>query len=185
MFKIHLTGANGYIGSLLSKCLIAEGFHVEKADYRLPDVPEKSIDADMLIHASFSGGGTMHKPRSGYHDPELMYRSNVSGMKALLAGLKRSSTKIISLSSTAVYGKFQGTPLLNEQAPLKANSTYGLHKIESEKILMNSPFEWMILRPSGIFGPSVDQILEIRLSIQLSRMPFIKNISPFWGDLKK
>jgi len=154
MSKIHVIGANGYVGALLVNYLIAVGHTIEISPYRLPNIPIKSIDANIVIHMATSGGGTEHKPRIGENDPEQMRKVNIDGMKALLSGLKNSRTKIIFLSSTAVYGKFHDSPLVNEEAELAPVSNYGLQKVESELILQNSDFEWLILRPCGIFGPS-------------------------------
>lgn len=155
MAKIHLIGANGYIGSLLVNCLIAAGHRVDKATYRLPNIPSKSIDADIVIHLAAAGGGTTHKPRAGDSDPQLMRNVNLGGMNSLLSGIKKSETRILFISSTAVYGKFGDSRIVTERAKLEPVSVYGEHKVESEKILRNSDFDWVILRPCGIFGPSV------------------------------
>lgn len=154
MSKIHVIGANGYIGALLVNYLIVAGHAVEVSSYRLPNIPTKSIDADMVIHLAVSGGGTVHKPRAGENDPEQMRKINIDGMKALLSGPANPGTKIIFLSSTAVYGKFQESPLVDENTELAPVSDYGRQKAESENILRNSDFEWLILRPCGVFGPS-------------------------------
>jgi nucleoside-diphosphate-sugar epimerase len=153
--KIHVIGANGYIGSLLIKYLRIARHLVDIADYRLLNIPEKSIDADIVIHLAQAGGGTVHKPRIGNDDQEYMRKVNIDGMNALLAGLKNKTTKIIYISSTAVYGKFSDSPLVNEESNLLPVSDYGRYKVESEGILKLSEFEWMILRPCGIFGPSI------------------------------
>lgn len=154
MVKIHITGANGYIGALMANYLEVAGNEVEKAKYRLPDVPPKSIDADYLIHLAVSGGGTIHTPRKGLHDPALSRKVNIEGMKALLKGLKNKKTKVILMSSTSVYGKFDHNPVVSEESPLTPVSVYGQNKIDTEKILINSEFDWMIFRPCGIFGHS-------------------------------
>lgn len=153
--KIHVTGARGYLGSLLVNYLRAAGHQVEAAGYRLPDVPPKSIDADLVIHLAAAGGGTAHKPRPGHNDPEYMKKVNLDGMHALLAGIKKRDAKIIFISSTAVYGKFDDAPLVNEESPLQPVSLYGIHKMKAERILQKSEFDWMIFRPCSIFGPSV------------------------------
>ena len=154
MAKIHLTGANGYIGSLLVKYLVAAGHQVELASYRLPNVPKKSIDTDFVIHLAASGGGTVHNPRKGDSDAEVMRNVNLRGMDALLSGIIRPDTKVLFMSSTSVYGKFIDSPLVNEGSKLEPVSIYGEHKVTSEKILKDSSFDWLILRPCGIFGPS-------------------------------
>lgn len=154
MSKIHVIGANGYIGALLVNYLLASGHIVEVSSYRLPNIPLKSIDANIVIHLAVSGGGTEHKPRAGENDPEQMRKINIGGMKALMAGLANPRTKIIFLSSTAVYGKFTDSPLVDEKTELAPVSEYGRQKVESENILRNSHFEWLIIRPCGIFGLS-------------------------------
>jgi nucleoside-diphosphate-sugar epimerase len=156
MSKIHVTGATGYVGASLVKYLKANGHVVEKATYRLPDVPEKSIAADIVIHLAVAGGGTAHKPRKGADDPDMTKRVNIEGTKALLSGIKNKNTRIILMSTTAVYGKFDDARMVNEESELKPTSVYGQNKVDTEKIIKNSGFDWMILRPCGIFGPSVD-----------------------------
>lgn len=156
MAKIHLTGANGYIGSLLYNYLVAAGHQVDIATYRLPKVPKKSIDTDIVIHLATSGGGTLHNPRKGDGDIELMKTININGMKALLTGIKNPKSKILFMSSTAVYGKFNDSPLVTEESDLEPVSIYGEHKVASENILQESDFDWLCLRPCGIFGPSAE-----------------------------
>lgn len=155
--RIHITGGKGYIGSLLTNYLRAAGFTVELASYRLPDVPEKSIVADIVIHLAAAGGGTLHKPRLGHNNPDFMKKINVDGLKALLNGIAEPDTKIIFISSTAVYGKFNDAPYVDENSPLLPASEYGIQKMEAERIIKNSNFDWMIFRPCGVFGPSVGQ----------------------------
>lgn len=156
MAKIHIIGANGYVGALLVNYLTIVGHGVEIASYCLPDIRPKSIDADFVIHLAAYGGGSKHKPRAGWDDYSQMQNININGMKALLLGLINKHTKIIFLSSSAVYGKFQDPPLLDERAVLRPISEYGKQKVEAENILRDSNFEWLILRPCSIFGPSVD-----------------------------
>lgn len=156
MAKIHLIGANGYIGSLLQNYLVAAGHEVEAASYRLPNVPKKSIKADFVIHLAASGGGTVHNPRKGDNDADAMRNVNIRGMDALLKGIIKPETKVLFMSSTSVYGKYSDSPLVTEDSDLAPVSIYGEHKVASEKILQKSDFDWLILRPCGIFGPSSD-----------------------------
>lgn len=156
MAKIHLIGVNGYIGSLVRNYLVAAGHLVEIASYRLPNIPKKSINADFIIHLAASGGGTVHNPRKGYCDHELMRNVNINGMRSLISGIKNPETKVFFISSTSVYGKFTHSPLVNESSKLEPVSIYGEHKVASEKILQESDFDWLILRPCGVFGPSAE-----------------------------
>jgi len=185
MAKIHITGANGYVGALLYNYLIALGHQVDLPNYRLPDVLPKSIDAEIIIHLAASGGGTEHKPRAGWDDFDRMRKININGMKALLHGLKKPATKIIFLSSTAVYGKFQDSHTVDEQSPLLPVSEYGKQKAEAEKILMGSDSEWMIFRPSGIFGPSAEGRLgNSFVNVVLEKAIRTREINIWGGDQK-
>jgi len=152
--KIYVIGANGYIGSLLVEYLNTAGHEVEVSNYRLPDIPKNVIDTDIVIHLATAGGGTVHKPRFGNDNPEYMKKVNLDGMKNLIKGVKNKSTKILFVSSAAVYGKFEDAPLVGENAPLNPISNYGKDKSEAENILMKSGIDYMILRPCGVFGKS-------------------------------
>jgi len=185
MAKIHITGATGYVGALLYNYLIALGHQVDLPNYRLPDVQPKSIDAEIVIHLAASGGGTEHKPRPGWDDFDRMRNININGMKALLYGLKKPTTKIIFLSSTAVYGKFQDSHTVNEQSPLLPVSEYGKQKAEAEKILMESDSEWLIFRPSGIFGPSAERRFgNSFVNVVLEKAIQTREINIWGGDQK-
>lgn len=151
-----MVGANGYVGALLVNYLRAAGHHVEVAPYRLPYVPKQSIDADIVIHLAASGGGSRHHLRKGWDDPKLMHQINVEGMKALMLGIKDQATKVIFLSSGAVYGKYPQIPIVDEDSALRPASDYGSQKVEAEAVLRENAFSWMILRPCSIFGPSVN-----------------------------
>jgi len=131
MAKIHIIGANRYVGALLVNYLAVEGHNVDIASYRLPDIRPESIDADIVIHLASYGGGSKHKLRDGWQDYAQMQKININGMKTLLSGLVNKSTKIIFLFSSAVYGKFLEPSLLDEQAVLKPVSEYGRQKAEA------------------------------------------------------
>lgn len=154
--KIHVIGGKGYVGGLLVKYLKAEGHVVELAEYRLPAVKPNSIDCDILLHLASAGGGTVHKPRFGNDDPVYMESVNLLGMRNALSGLVNKEAKVLFLSSTAVYGKFDDERMVDECSELLPVSNYGLHKKQAEQILKDSGFDYMILRPCGIFGASIN-----------------------------
>jgi len=157
--RIMITGARGYIGTVLVKFLVIDGHTVDLFPGRISDIPKKSIDVDIVIHLAFAGGGTEHLKRKDWNDSMQMQNTNIIGFKTLLNGIKNENTKIILLSSSAVYGKFQKSPILSEKAELTPASEYGKHKVFAEEILKKSNFDWMILRPCSVFGPSCNQKL--------------------------
>lgn len=154
---IMVTGARGYIGSILVNSLLIHGHKVDVLPGKISNIPKKSIDADIVIHLAFAGGGTEHLKRKGWDDSVQMENTNIIGFKTLLNGIRNENTKIILLSSSAVYGKFQKSPILSEKAELTPVSEYGKYKVHAEEILKESRFDWMILRPCGVFGPSCNQ----------------------------
>ena len=154
-----ITGARGYIGAPLVNSLVIDGHKVDILHGRISNIPKKSIDVDIVIHLAFVGGGTEHLKRKGWDDSIQMQNTNIIGFKTLLNGIKNENTKIILLSSSAVYGKFQKSPILSEKAKLAPVSEYGKYKVLAEEILTESDFDWIILRPCGVFGPSCNQKL--------------------------
>ena len=155
MARIHLTGAGGYLGATLHVRLSAAGHFVETASYRLPDVAPRSIDADILLHVAAAGGGTLHRRRPGWDDEAHMAHVNVDGMRALLAALAKPAARVLFVSSTAVYGKQLPVPTFDESAPPNPVSEYGRNKAAAEAVLAQGAADWLVLRPSGIFGPGV------------------------------
>lgn len=156
MARIHLTGASGYLGATMREHLMSAGHGVELATYRLPDVEPRSIDADILLHVAAAGGGTLHRRRRGWEDEAGMARVNVDGMRALLAALTKPTARVLFVSSTAVYGKQLPVPRFDESAPTDPVSEYGRNKAAAEAVLAASAADWLVLRPSGVFGPGAD-----------------------------
>lgn len=156
MARIHLTGATGYIGASVRRRLEDDCHEVEVSDYRLPDPPTRPIDADVLIHLAAAGGGSHHLQRRGNDDPAHVHAVNVTGLAAMLGDLANHATRFMFLSSGAVYAAAPDIPTVEESWPLSPSSAYAASKVESEKILRESGLDFMILRPCGVFGQSVD-----------------------------
>jgi len=150
------------IGAPLVNSLTIDGHKVDVLPGRISDIPKKSIDVDIVIHSAFAGGGTEHLKRKGWDDSVQMQSTNILGFTTLLDGIKNENTKIILLSSSAVYGKFQKSPILSEKAELTPASEYGKYKVRAEKILKERNFDWIILRPCGVFG--ISDILPCNIS---------------------
>ena len=106
---IMITGARGYIGAPLVNSLMIDGHKVDILHGRISNIPKKSINADMVIHLAFAGGGTEHLKRKGWDDSVQMQNTNTIGFTTLLDGIKNENTKIILLSSSAVYPTFPAT----------------------------------------------------------------------------
>jgi nucleoside-diphosphate-sugar epimerase len=137
--KILLTGAGGFLGSIISKEIssLHEIFTLSRnsKDFAVDlstDVPIfNCINFDLVIHAA----GLAHIIPTKL---DVFHKVNVIGTQNLLMGLENSviPKKLVFISSVAVYGEFVGD-LLNESTPLRATDPYGKSKIEAEQLVIS------------------------------------------------
>ena len=141
--KILVTGGAGYIGSVIVKKLVSEGYevfvlddlskgHLEavhpKATFikvgltNLKDVDEtfKQVKFDAVIHmAGFIEAG------ESVEDPAKYFRNNVvNGLSLLNVMLKNNCKRIVFSSSAGVYGSPKSMPI-TEEAETKPTNPYG------------------------------------------------------------
>lgn len=78
----------------------------------------------------------------------------VDGLARVLAWLPSSVRRFIYISSTGVYGSFQGE-WIDEQAPCEPQREGGKACLAAEQLLAASPFadRSVVLRLAGIYGP--------------------------------
>lgn len=149
---ILVTGGAGYIGSHTVRALLKSGFKVLIFDnlstgHRefvgdLPFVEGDICDARDLEKAfsSYPIEGVLHfagkalVPES-HRNPELYYRTNVTGGVQLLHAMKNAGVKRIIFSSTcATYGIPASTPI-TEETPQNPINPYGETKLAFERAL--------------------------------------------------
>lgn len=131
-----ITGADGFIGSHLTKKLDSLGVHY-KIFVEGGDLDEFIKDIDLVLHMA----GRAIPP-----DSEIK-KSNIEFTKELLDHLKNSKVKrIIYLSTVAVYTN-KGNP----------KDIYGASKLKAEKLIKswgkNEGVTTQILRPFSVYGP--------------------------------
>ena len=176
-----ITGASGYIGSLLLKALMAnpgdfdvvvatdirdvpsekrlEGVTYLTLDVRSPELAEviEAHQIDSVVHLA-----TIVTPSPGM-SRETMYEIDVVGTQNLLdACTKHGVKKLIVTSSGAAYGYHpDNSALLREDDPLRGHETfaYSHHKRLVEEMLArhaesHPELEQLILRPGTILGES-------------------------------
>ncbi len=175
--SVLVTGASGYLGSLLVADLAADPQNVSRivgTDVRAPDEPIegttfvefdvrdpglvdvlRSYDVDVVVHlAAIVSPG--RKP-----DRELEYSVDVGGTRNVLeASLAAGVEKVIVSSSGAAYGYHVDNPeWIDEDDPLRGNPTfaYSDHKRLVEEMLGNwrrehPSLRQLIFRPGTILG---------------------------------
>ena len=181
--KILITGASGFIGSFIVEEALKRGFETwaavrgsSKRDFlqderihfielNLSNQTQleeqlKEHSFDYVVHAA---GVTKCLNTSDF------YRINTEGTKNLvraLINLKMPLKRFVYLSSLSVFGAIheqQPYVEIKETDTPQPNTEYGKSKLEAEQWLeansqqliasSQSPFPYVILRPTGVYGP--------------------------------
>lgn len=179
--RIAVTGASGYIGSLLLRRLEAE----DSVDYLLAsDITSpvtqfgsktKFVQHDVVtpFHSLFAENGIDTVVHNAYqlrpsHNRELTRRVNIDGTRNLLDACEVAGTKkIVYPSSTSIYGaRPDNPPLLTEDMPTRQvkGFQYSEDKVEAERLIMEFATEHhevvtAILRSPPIMGPQTDNFI--------------------------
>ncbi|HAM71861.1 MAG TPA: hypothetical protein DCM86_09485 [Verrucomicrobiales bacterium] len=177
--RILVTGAAGYLGSILCEVLLREGYAVRALDnlyygetslFHLcanPDFEfvrgdardEKGLrpllrDVDAIIPlAAMVGVGACDR------DP-LMTRSVNLDAIALLNRLRSPDQLIIYPTTNSGYGTQTGEVFCTEETPLQPISLYGETKAAAEKLLLQAPSA-ICLRLATVFGMSPRMRLDL------------------------
>jgi UDP-glucose 4-epimerase len=144
--KLLVTGGAGYIGSIVSRQLLAAGHDVVVLDNlergHREAVPSQArlvvadlLDRDAVDRALGEGfDGVLHFAAlalvaESVAQPELYYRTNVGGTLNLLDAMRVAGVGRLVFSSTcAVYGQPDDVPI-SESAPPRPANAYGASKL--------------------------------------------------------
>jgi UDP-glucose 4-epimerase len=144
--KLLVTGGAGYIGSIVSRQLLAAGHDVVVLDNlergHREAVPSQArlvvadlLDRDAVDRALGEGfDGVLHFAAlalvaESVAQPELYYRTNVGGTLNLLDAMRVAGVGRLVFSSTcAVYGQPDEVPI-SESAPPRPANAYGASKL--------------------------------------------------------
>jgi NADH dehydrogenase len=150
--NILVTGAGGFIGKVVVKTLLENGYHVTAmvrpgslVSFDRHDNLE-ILRADILDYDSYADSVNnidciVHLAANKYH-PTLSYRVNVEGAQHLVRLVKEKrlrQNRIINMSSQSTKHKWKGV--------------YGKTKLEADIIIERSKAEWTTLMPNLVYGP--------------------------------
>jgi nucleoside-diphosphate-sugar epimerase len=179
--KILVTGAEGYLGTLLVPLLLDNNYEVTGIDtgfFRFgylynscahnpvlltKDVRRLTSDDikgyDMLIHMA-----ELSNDPIGELNPDITYDINHKSTVRLANLAKQCGVKrFIYMSSCSVYG-FSNLDLMDEDSPLNPQTSYAICKTLCERdimLLANSNFSPVILRNSTAYGASPRQRFDL------------------------
>lgn len=181
--KILITGASGFIGSFIVEEAIKRGFetwaairkssskaylqdehiHFIELDFSSQEQLEEQLKGHAFDYVVHAAGATkcLHQ--------EDFFRINTEGtqnfVKALLH-LQMPLKRFIYISSLSIMGAIreqQPYEEIRESDEPKPNTAYGKSKLEAEKWLESQPIPYVILRPTGVYGPRErDYFLQIQ-----------------------
>ncbi|OGD56488.1 hypothetical protein A3K78_11215 [Candidatus Bathyarchaeota archaeon RBG_13_52_12] len=174
--RIAVTGGAGYIGSILVKKLLEEGYKVTTLDNQStgnnrylkplktaeleiiegdirnpPDLDRALKNSDAVVHAA-----ALSDLDACNEKPEEAVSVNVYGTYRLLeAALRNSVRRIVFCSSAAVYGVPKTLPVTERHA-LHPLNLYGITKLTGEKLIeschLNNGMETVNLRFGNVYG---------------------------------
>lgn len=171
--KILVTGAQGFIGTVLVPKLIKENYDVIATDIgyfkdckvlNYKD-PVKVIKSDInSLNAKYLKGvyaiihlAALSNDPIGNLNKKLTEKINVNGTKSLAIKAKKMGVKKFLFSSSCImYGSSSGK-IVNENAKLKPLTEYAKSKVKGEKILKkmaSKMFSPIFLRNGTIYGYS-------------------------------
>ena len=181
---IALTGATGFIGRHLLRCLPAHGYRVRVLLRRPAELPPEAHGAvvgdlarprnmaaalagvDAVVHSA----GLAHA-MSGL--PEDDYRTlNTEATIALAQAAKRAGARrFVFLPSIRAQSGPTADGVLSEHLPPRPTDAYGRSKLAAEQGLAEVGLDWAALRPVLVYGPGVKGNMASLLALARSPYP--------------
>jgi nucleoside-diphosphate-sugar epimerase len=176
--KVLITGGAGYIGSVLTPILLAEGHDVTifdsfmygalpllgfSAHPRLEIINGDVRDGSALARVVKHHDWILHLAAIvGYPacaaDPGLSIATNVDGTRNVVEAMGRGQ-RLIFASTGSTYGKVEG--VATEETPIAPLTLYGRSKRDAEMLIRDSGRAHVILRFATVFGSSPRMRLDL------------------------
>ena len=191
MESILITGASGFIGSFIVEEALLKGFFtwagVRKSsskaylqspdiqfidlDYTHPDMLKKQLKEHASQHGAFSyivhcAGVTKCVDKRDFE--KVNYKQTRNLVDALIA-TGQTPKLFVFISTLSVFGPIHEKdyqPITEHDKP-QPNTAYGKSKLKMEQYLQSlADFPYLILRPTGVYGPREKDYFLMAKSIQ-------------------
>lgn len=159
--RVAVTGASGLVGYPVARYLAAAGHEITtfgaspvepfaNVSWRLGERPD-FFGHDAVVHAAFAHVEGRYRGGEG-DDPDGFRNSNLGGTLKVVAAAHDAGTRVVLLSSRAVYGDYPPGTTLEETLPPRPDTLYGEVKLAGEQALTAGD---TALRITGVYGPHV------------------------------
>lgn len=181
MKKVLITGADGFIGSHLTECLLEEGYDVKAFVYYnsfnnwgwLDSLPAEKLKNIEIYSGDIRDPNGVREAMKGidwvfhlaaliaipfsYHSPDSYVDTNIKGtLNVLQAARDLATEKIMVTSTSEVYGTAQYVPI-DETHPFQGQSPYSATKIGADRLAESFYRSFglpvSIVRPFNTYGP--------------------------------
>ncbi|MBQ7420220.1 MAG: NAD(P)-dependent oxidoreductase [Prevotella sp.] len=172
--KILITGASGFIGSFIVEEALRRGYETWAAVRKSSSRVFLQDERIRLIELNLSSQQQLEEQLRDHHfdyvvhaagatkclHPDDFFRINTEGTQHLvgaLMALKMPLRRFVFISSLSIMGAIREqqpyTEIMESDEP-HPNTAYGKSKLAAEQWLQTlSDFPYVILRPTGVYGP--------------------------------
>ena len=173
--KILVTGASGFIGSFIVEEALRQGMETWAAVRRSSSREYLTDERIHFIELNLSSEEQLREQLKGFQfdyvvhaagvtkclNKEDFRRINTEGTRNLvraIRALQMPLRRFVFISSLSIMGAIREqqpyTEIREDDTP-QPNTAYGRSKLEAERVLasMGADFPYVILRPTGVYGP--------------------------------
>lgn len=160
--RFLVTGASGFLGGAVCPVLLERGHEVSALVRRPGSEPPgtRAVAGDLVDQQRLSAAVSQAAPDCVIHlaaetatqrNAGRIREVNVEGTRRLLAACTETGRPRFLFASTVVTGDAHGA-VLDEDSRLPVETEYGRSKQEGERLVAKSPLDWVIIRPSHVYG---------------------------------
>lgn len=167
MTRVLITGSSGFVGSHLTRYLLAKNWQVAGFDILPANHVEHFYQGELKDKNVIAHALNEFKPNVIFHlagliksdDPQELYDSNVQATVTLLETVVESNLKpeIIVASSSAVYGLTSGKKKIDEKSQIHPVTHYAVSKAAQELVALRyfdaGLLNVKIVRMFNLLGP--------------------------------